>query len=399
LNNLGIRYSEVGRRQEAVGPVEEAVALWRGLAEQNAVFVPDLAMALNNLRDRYSEVGRDREYDDRWHECLRSVAEPHHPYLYFRRAAAAIAGDHPAIGWLHTALAGVIEDRGLVAVLHEQARRHRVPDPDSFDDAWEKLSGAPVPDWLTVDPSLVDTAEGWISTDTYTAEKGWLAAHPELLEPAADTAVDEALLVLRDDEAERYRGIREVARAEGVAAAYRPTELRILASRFAEADRDEQRSLLAEEGENLRDDIVDVYLAERADDDPQALVAQCLIGLSRTGVHDRVLDALGASESMRTLLADLARGADSLDLALTATVAGIWAPDDTDTALAMFYLGIAHAMSGDRDQATEWMAQARAIAPDQVNAWINELASVGATNPNVLPLIAVLTAPTEENDA
>ena len=49
LNNLGIRYSEVGRRQDALAPTEEAVQLHRELAAANPAFLPDLARALNNL--------------------------------------------------------------------------------------------------------------------------------------------------------------------------------------------------------------------------------------------------------------------------------------------------------------------------------------------------------------
>jgi len=58
LNILGARYSEVGRRQDAVAPTEEAVTLYRNLAADNPTFPPDLAKALNNLGIRYSGVGR-----------------------------------------------------------------------------------------------------------------------------------------------------------------------------------------------------------------------------------------------------------------------------------------------------------------------------------------------------
>ena len=61
LNNLGNRYSEVGRRQDALAPAEEAVQLHRELAAANPAFLPDLATALNNLGIRYSEVGRRQD--------------------------------------------------------------------------------------------------------------------------------------------------------------------------------------------------------------------------------------------------------------------------------------------------------------------------------------------------
>ena len=59
LNNLGTCYSEVGRREDALAPAEEAAQIYRRLAQANpAAYEPDLASALNNLGTCYSEVGR-----------------------------------------------------------------------------------------------------------------------------------------------------------------------------------------------------------------------------------------------------------------------------------------------------------------------------------------------------
>jgi tetratricopeptide (TPR) repeat protein len=49
LRNLGVFYSEVGRRAEALAPTEEAVKVYRGLAKSNPAILGDLAGALNNL--------------------------------------------------------------------------------------------------------------------------------------------------------------------------------------------------------------------------------------------------------------------------------------------------------------------------------------------------------------
>jgi tetratricopeptide (TPR) repeat protein len=46
LNNLGIRYSELGRREEALQPTEEAVRIRRELSQSNPAFLPDLATSL-----------------------------------------------------------------------------------------------------------------------------------------------------------------------------------------------------------------------------------------------------------------------------------------------------------------------------------------------------------------
>ena len=49
LNNLGVRYSELGRREEALKPTEEAVGIYGELAKSNRAFLPDLATSLGAL--------------------------------------------------------------------------------------------------------------------------------------------------------------------------------------------------------------------------------------------------------------------------------------------------------------------------------------------------------------
>ncbi|MBI2304795.1 MAG: tetratricopeptide repeat protein [Chloroflexi bacterium] len=62
LNNLAVLLSEVGRRDEARAPAQEAVALYRELAAAHPdAFRPNLAGSLNNLAIRLSEVGRRDE--------------------------------------------------------------------------------------------------------------------------------------------------------------------------------------------------------------------------------------------------------------------------------------------------------------------------------------------------
>ena len=58
LNNLANRLSEVGKREEALGASREAEDIYRQLAAaQPNAFRPDLAMSLNNLANMLSEVG------------------------------------------------------------------------------------------------------------------------------------------------------------------------------------------------------------------------------------------------------------------------------------------------------------------------------------------------------
>jgi len=62
LNNLGMMLSNQGRREKAIKPSQEAAEIYRQLAEaEPQVFLPDLAASLNNLGVRLSELGRREE--------------------------------------------------------------------------------------------------------------------------------------------------------------------------------------------------------------------------------------------------------------------------------------------------------------------------------------------------
>ncbi|MEU6821063.1 tetratricopeptide repeat protein [Streptomyces atriruber] len=58
LNNLSVRLSEMGEREDALRAISEAVGLYRALAEAApAAFLPNLAMSLSNQSNRLSDTG------------------------------------------------------------------------------------------------------------------------------------------------------------------------------------------------------------------------------------------------------------------------------------------------------------------------------------------------------
>ena len=62
LNTLSNRLGELGRREEALAAIQEAVTIFRELAEARPdAFVPDRAGSLNNLAGRLAELGRREE--------------------------------------------------------------------------------------------------------------------------------------------------------------------------------------------------------------------------------------------------------------------------------------------------------------------------------------------------
>ena len=314
LKNLGVCYSKARRRVDALAPAEEAVRLYQQLAATNPALLPDLVGALTNLGVRYSEAGSSDRGEAAWQQVITEAAPQAAATLLVARAGAADAGHSAVAAWLARALAMDNKDRGLVNAAHEQARRHRSPDPAAFDQNWPGHTGMPVPAWLTVDPALLSSAQEWVATDSYTAERDHLAAHPELLQAPADTAVAEALLAVPEDVAARYTALRQAAQHDGVDAAYRPLLLTILAHEFADADPGHQRALLADRRDDLLTGTVNDTLSERAgQEDQQAVAAQratALLNLARTGVAEPVFDALAEPGQFPRLLHELATRPD-----------------------------------------------------------------------------------------
>ena len=401
LTNLGIRFSEVERRHDALDLTAEAVQLYRALAAANLAFLPGLASALTNLGNRYSEAGSFDRGDAAWEQVIAEAAPQAAAYLLMARASAADTRHPAAAAWLARALAADLNNRELVEAAHEQARRHRVPGPAGFDQDWARITGAPVPEWLTVDSVLLSCARTWVTTGAYTDERDYLAAHPELLEAASDTAVAEALLTVPEDEAARYATLRRAAQQDGAEAAYRPLLLIFLAREFAAADPSGQRALLVDRRDDLLTDTVTDALDELSGQDgQQAAAAQraaALLDLARTGHTDPVFEALDEPGQFPGLLHNLATQSDGDDIRAAALVAYTAAVSTAEAATAVFYLAIGLAASGEQEQARDLIRQACAAAPDQMPAWINELARVGQHHNEVLLLIPVLTAPVEQS--
>jgi tetratricopeptide (TPR) repeat protein len=402
LNNLGIRYGEVGRRAEAVAPTEEAVDIYRDLAAANSAFLPDLATVLNNLGNCYSEVGRPGAADAIWQGVLSELPPDARPYLLLSRAAGQTVPSRAGIRWLVSTLALAGDDPALIRAAHDVARRYRSADHGQVDTAWSDMTGE-LPAWLTADPDLLDTADAWINTPTYTAERDHLAAHPELLTPAADTAIDEALLNVGAPHADRYRRLRQDARTGGVDAAYQPLLLTVLAGEFITADLAGQQALLHARRDELRSELLRQMIREARsgpDADPAAVRAACLLTLADGGDDDAVFAALTDPDRFPPLLNALSHRANGAALAAAATLAIMAAPTDTAQADAAAYLAAATAIDGDADHAHGILDQARRAAPDRVTVWIGWFADIGARHPAVLPLITHLaTAPADDPGA
>jgi len=138
LNNLGIRYSELGRRQDSLAPTEEALEHFRALAAENPAFLPDLAKALKNLGGFSSALGMADKTDALWLETLTAIPLPtDRAFLLLRRAESRPPGDLAAIGNLLTAQDLLAEEPNEILDDFQQVcRTRRSQDAAGFDTAW-----------------------------------------------------------------------------------------------------------------------------------------------------------------------------------------------------------------------------------------------------------------------
>ncbi len=93
LGMWGLALSALGRREEALRATQEAVGIYRRLAQENPqAFLPDLAMSLNNLGNRLSALGRREEALAACEEAVRTLLP------FFQAFPAAFAD------WMQTML-------------------------------------------------------------------------------------------------------------------------------------------------------------------------------------------------------------------------------------------------------------------------------------------------------
>ncbi|MDP8225058.1 MAG: tetratricopeptide repeat protein [Candidatus Lernaella stagnicola] len=130
-NNLAIRLSALGRREEALDAAREAVKLYRELADARPdAFRPDLAASLNNLSIRLSALGRREEALDAAREAEK---------LYRELAKARPDAFRPDLAMSLNNLANVLSDLGRREEALDAAReavdiRRELADarPDAF---------------------------------------------------------------------------------------------------------------------------------------------------------------------------------------------------------------------------------------------------------------------------
>ncbi|MFI8350409.1 tetratricopeptide repeat protein [Streptomyces sp. NPDC085596] len=121
LNNLSVRLGAVGRREEGLTAIQEAVGHYRVLAEPNPdVYLPDLAMSLNNFAVDLGAVGRREEGLTAIQEAVairRALAEAN-PDVYLADLAVSLNNLSIGLGEVGR------REEGLTAV-QEAVHHHR----------------------------------------------------------------------------------------------------------------------------------------------------------------------------------------------------------------------------------------------------------------------------------
>ena len=303
---------------------QQGITPLRELADTHPVLLPDLAMALNNLGIRYAEVGRADDIPQVWQQAIDALTAPAaKAFLLTRRAEARPPGEQEAaIEDLRHALTLIPDgEYRLLGDCHSTCRRLRAAAPDTF--GWPP----PLPPWLVLDQAHLDLTWEWTATTTVAEEHEFFRAHAdELLADTTAVALEEIGLAQGDPgSVQVYRDLWDRARRDGIDQAYRPRLAGGLLARWIDADLDTKRAMLDEHRQQLLGDDVtetlDLWCAHDPDDD-QLLAHQALLTLAVAGLADLAFDALADPDQFPPLLNTLARaGADPAPIHAAATLA------------------------------------------------------------------------------
>ena len=228
LNNHGVSLADLGRPEEAVAVLDEAVGIYRGLIGTDPrKILPELTMAIGNLSDQLAVLGRRDDAGRLFDSALTAHADTDW-------AAGVIQLGR---GWWHAergalqvgiddlCRAGELlgDDLPRQATARIRLRRARQLDPVGFDVAWAGRGELPV--WLRhveVTDSVADAVREWVDTMDLDDAEALLAAQVGVL--LTDEA--EACLHHLVDANPEHPGLRlsreliRVARLRGVATAY-----------------------------------------------------------------------------------------------------------------------------------------------------------------------------------
>ena len=214
LNNLAIRVSQLGKREEGLEAAQEAANLFRELAAARpGVFRPDLAMSLNNLAGRLGDLGKH----DGALEAAQEAAD-----LYRELAAARPDAFRPELATSLNNLAGHLSELGK--------REEGLEAAQEAADLYRELAAAR-PDAFRPDLAM--------SLSNLASHLSELGKHEEALE-----AAQEAVTIRRELAAARPDVFRTKL----------AMSLNNLANRLSDSGRDEEAETAMQEANELAEE-------------------------------------------------------------------------------------------------------------------------------------------------
>jgi len=366
LEDLALTLSNLSNLEDdetAIRLLERAEAIYTDLTEEEPSHAKSLAETLNKLWVTFGSAGQTEKGREKWDAAFEHFDEPGSAAVAlrlhrFRRPEEREEGIGDVIA---AVLLSGDQSGGLLFQLHGSCRAMRSSNHEIFDSRWEETIGD-LPAWLLLDESMIRTCWKWIETGDWAQSLKFLEEHDELLGEQGLTTLAEIMILSPDsDSLRQHLQILEVAREQGVQAAYEPivVEQMVLAWLRLREPQDSKDFLLEHRDVLLRKEAI-AAAVERND-----RVHVALLTLSASGEQDQIDKAyqlLLDPETHREALA-AARAEDDLRrLGATAVLCETNPKDADDAAEARLHLVMAMAMEGEMEQA-ERAAQAIEATP------------------------------------
>ncbi|MFT4393819.1 AAA family ATPase [Gordonia lacunae] len=293
-------------------------------------------------------------------------------------------------------------DREMTFRIHAAARGKRQSAGTTvYDQHWLNSTGTQPPGWLVVDRDLVILLGEWASQPTFGAGLAFAIGHPEVFNPVADVAAEEAYLTIDPQRASRLRSIRDTAHTSGIQAAYR-VPLRIdIADVFIDEPLDRQVEMLEALGGVLHDPEVLAYIREtcKALSNTQAF---CVAALSNDNVLRSVLSAAGDPSRSRRLLEQFAEDEELKTVQRASWVILAFQNEHSSSpgagAAATIHLASQQVRSGNLSGARQLVQAALDVDPEAIPGMIESVERLSHTQPEYAELLALIAEAVADDD-
>jgi hypothetical protein len=240
------------------------------------------------------------------------------------------------------------DDGRLTAEVHISCRTNRATDSERFDALWTARLGE-LPAWLLLDRETQRAVTEWLATPTWEASREFLIANEAvLLSDAGRTALGELSLANPGSAVVAHHvAILEAPDRDGIDAAYEAPLAGETAVAWAKHDDlEESKQFLLEHGEHLLTPVAVTLLAERGHEG-----ASALLNLAISSSVDLAYELFAEPGRRESAMASAAAAGEFQLLGPMASFCALIAEEEGERALALAYLAVALAASGETARA------------------------------------------------